>query len=368
MRNSLLLISIIVSVSCGSVSNPGDAINQLQRGRNVQIEQIDSIAQTISKFPNQTQLAIALIHDSTTTFYGALRKNDTLKTHDNRRKVFEIGSLSKVFTSALLADLVSKGKVYLDQPIQDFLDFQLKDSVQITFKELANHTSGLPRIPSGFIWQSLWHLDNPYRDYDEVKLRDYLINDVEVEEGQKGTFQYSNIGAGLLGYVMTIVTGQSYEQMLQHKIFGPFHMSNSTTSRSTVSDKLVKGIDKRGNVTSNWDLGALPAAGAILSTTEDLSKFAIANFDSTNKVLTLQHQKTYTIGKNRDMALGWFIIKKDSINNWLWHNGGTGGYRSSMVLDIEQKKGVIILSNISTSHKYAHQIDDLSYFLLESLN
>lgn len=366
MRNSLLLLLVIYLVACGSVSNPGDAVNRLQSQPGVNEVQIDSIAQTISYFPDDTQFAIALVNDSSTVFYGALRKNDTLVTVNNSGSVFEIGSFSKVFTSTLLADLVYQEKVNLDQPIQDFLDIQLNDSLQITFKELSNHTSGLPRIPSGFVWESIWHMDNPYRDYDEEKLRDYLVNDLELVGDQGKTFQYSNIGAGLLGYVLTNVTGQTYEEMLQQRIFRPLDMSNSTTLRASVSDDLVHGLNKRGNQTSNWDLGALPGAGAILSTAEDLAKFAEANFDSSNKVLNLQHQKTYRIDENREMALGWFIIKHDSTENWLWHNGGTGGYRSSMVLNVDEKQSVIVLSNISTGHRYASKIDDLSFSLQQN--
>ncbi|MFH5834416.1 serine hydrolase domain-containing protein, partial [Halalkalibaculum sp. DA384] len=171
------------------------------------------------------------IHDSTATFYGAVRTNDTLKTIDNKSSVFEIGSLSKVFTAALLADLATENKLQLDQPIQAHLDFPLHDSLQITFKQLANHTSGLPRIPSGFVWESLWHMDNPYKEYDEDKLRKYMGNEIELA-GEPGTsWQYSNIGAGILGYTLTQIEDQSYEEMLQQRVFNPLGMQHSTTRR-----------------------------------------------------------------------------------------------------------------------------------------
>ncbi|WP_441000123.1 serine hydrolase domain-containing protein [Fodinibius sp. SL11] len=366
MKRLYLIIFLAVFTACGSVSNPERAINNLEPRPGVSSTQIDSISQTLRYFPNQTQFSIAFIADNSFTFYGAVRTNDTLKTIDNKDSVFEIGSLSKVFTAALLADLATENKLQLDQPIQAHLDFPLHDSLQITFKELANHTSGLPRIPSGFVWESLWHMDNPYKDYDEKKLREYLSHEMELANKSETPWQYSNIGAGILGYTLTQIEGQSYEQMLQQRIFAPLGMQHSTTQRKLVKESLVTGLNKRGNPTSYWDLGAIPGAGAIVSTAEDLAKFGQANFDPNNEALKLQQQKTFTVNKDRDMALGWFILKQDSTTLWNWHNGGTGGYRSSIVLDVDEKKGVIVLSNISAGHSHAAKIDSLSFSLLKS--
>lgn len=362
-----LLIVLLVISACGSVSNPEDATKSLQPDAAVSDMQIESIAQTLSYYPNNTQLAIAFVDDSMTTFYGAIRRNDSLKTIENSERVFEIGSLSKIFTSALLADLAVENKLQLDRPIQNYLDFPLNDSLQITFKELANHTSGLPRVPSGFLWESLWHMDNPYKNYDEQKLRKYISSEIELEQETGAAFQYSNIGVGILGYVLTQMEHQSYEEMLQQRIFQPLDMSHSTTRRSLIKDQLVPGLNKRGAPTANWDLGAIPAAGAILSTAADIAKFAIANFDPTNMALHLQQQQTFTIDEQMDMAMGWFILKQDTTTSWHWHNGGTGGYRSSMVLDAPDKIGVIVLSNISAGHSHAANIDSLSFNLLRGM-
>ena len=366
MKRLYIIILLAVFTACGSVSNPETAVNNLEPRPGVSGTQIDSIFQTLRYFPNRTQLSIALIADSSVTFYGAVRTNDTLKTVDNKKGVFEIGSLTKVFTAALLADLATENKLQLDQPIQAYLDFPLHDSLQITFKELANHTSGLPRIPSGFVWESLWHMDNPYKDYDEKKLRDYMSNQMELTNDSENPWQYSNIGAGILGYTLTQIEGKSYEEMLQQRIFDPLDMQYSTTRREEVKDRLVPGLNKRGKPTSNWDLGAIPGAGAIISTAWDLVKFAQANFDSSNKALKLQQQKKVTVNTDRDMALGWFIRKKDT-QKFYWHSGGTGGYRSMLVLQPDIKKGVVILSNISSGHEHAGRISALGFFLSQSV-
>lgn len=359
---------IIVVSNCGSVSNPEVAENNLERPPEVSEAQADFVFNTLRYYPNQTQLSIAFFDDTSGVFYGAIRACDTIQTIDNKRRVFEIGSLSKVFTSTLLANLAHVNKLMLYEPIQAYLNFPLNDSLQITFLELANHTSGLPRIPSGFIRESLWHMDNPYKDYNEKKLRDYMSNDMEPDHEPGSTFQYSNIGAGILGYVLTRIEGQSYEDMLQRKIFQPLEMRHSTTQRAFVNDKLVPGLGKRGKTASNWDLGAIPGAGAILSTSEDLVKFGQANFNRDNEILKLQREKTFSISKKMDIALGWFILKPASNTEWYWHNGGTGAYRSSLVLDVDDRKGVIVLSNISAGHRHAALIDSLSYSLLREMS
>lgn len=369
MRNFLLVLTIVTTgISCGSVSNPDSAVGRLDIKRGMSEAQVDSIGALLRKYPNGTQLSIGIIHDSTAIFYGAIRQKDTLKTIENADKVFEIGSLTKVFTSTLLADLSQNKVLNIDDPIQHYLDFPLKDSLEITLKQLANHTSGMPRVPSGFVWESLWHLDNPYKNYSEEKLRNYLSKDLELQSKPGTKYQYSNIGAGTLGYVLSRASGKSYEKLLQQHIFEPLLMQNSTTIRSKVQKQLVYGLDKRGHRTENWDLSSLKGAGAILSTAADLAKFVAANFDSTNKALELSHRKTFTVSDTMDVGLGWFIITRKSGDRWHWHNGGTGGYRSSLVIDLQARQGVVVLSNISASHKYANHIDHLNKSLLKSIS
>ena len=362
---SLALLALVMA--CGSVSNPDAAVNDLRAHHDLSIDQVKEIAQALRYYPNDTQLSIALVSDSTVIYYGAVREHDSLKTISNSGVVFEIGSLSKVFTSTLLADLALQNKLRLEEPVQDYLDLSLNSKQEITFRQLSNHTSGLPRIPGGFVWESLLHMDNPYKDYDENKLRDYLTNEMELQSEPGAEFRYSNIGAGVLGYVLTKIENKSYEQQLQERIFQPFGMSSSTTDRESVTGRLATGLNKRGNPALYWDLGALEGAGAILSTVEDLAKFIVANFNESNEALKLQKEPTFNISDTRKMALGWFIIKQDSGEQWHWHNGGTGGFRSSLVMDAESRTGVAVLSNISAGHSHAAKIDSLSFVLLESL-
>ena len=124
-------------------------------------------------------------------------------------------------------------------------------------------------------------------------------------------------------------------------------MNNTSTNRRTLSKKLIKGLNTNGQESSNWDLASLTPAGGILSSVEDLSKFAVAQFNLQNKDLILTQQKTFEIDNKTEQGLGW-RIENSSGNKWYCHNGRTGGYTSSISLDIENKNGIIILTNIST--------------------
>jgi CubicO group peptidase (beta-lactamase class C family) len=368
MRNFLLLMSLKFLISACEVRvNPPE--DQLDPVQGITESQADSVKSLIRHFPNDTQFAIALVEDSSVSYYGVLRTNDMLVNIENAEAVFEIGSISKVFTSAMLAQMAEEQLLSLNDPIQQHLDFPLNDSLQVTFKQLANHTSGLPRLPPGMLVASVMHPDNPYQDYDRQKLRKYMREEMSLNREPATVYEYSNLGAGMLGYVLEQINRQPYEELLQQRISGPFGMRYTTTECEKVSDRLVTGLDTRGKPAANWDLAALQGAGGILSTVADLATFAQANFDPANEALQQQREKTFTVygGMDLELALGWHILTRESGERWHWHNGGTGGYRTSMVMDVEDKKAVIILTNMSAGHYLAGEIDQLSFTLLSSL-
>lgn len=328
--------------------------------------QSKSIFRECQDLPNNTQVSIALIENGNVIFYGIKRENDTIFTFDNHKSVFEVGSISKVFTATLLADFVLNKKVDLDDQISDYIEMPFKDSIEITFKQLANHTSGLPRLPSNL---SLFSIDlkNPYKDYDEVKLEEYLSQQMELEN--LGRFQYSNLGAGLLGFTLAKMEESTYEDLLQSRIFSKYQMTSSTTDRSLVGKVLVAGLNPKGIVTPNWDINVLVGAGGVLSSVRDLSRFATAQFDYSNEVLALTRKSTYKgyhNGTEMGLGLGW-MIKARSGKEWVWHGGATGGYFAFMQIDIENRNAVIILTNVSGFSSKKVNIGSLGGRLMGSL-
>ncbi|MBK7121689.1 MAG: beta-lactamase family protein [Chitinophagaceae bacterium] len=367
MVRTLFNIAVIIALSgCGSNSTVKPPVNHLKI-KNLLVGQTDSIYNQAKYFPDNTQFALALIHDGQVVYYGIQRLNDTLITIENKSKVFEIGSITKVFTTTLLANFVLNKEVDLDSTINKYFDFPFKDNQVFTFRELANHTSGLPRLPSNIRFDAIFSSKNPYKDYDEQKLDEYLQNDISPDYPKGSKSAYSNLGMGLLSYSLRKLSGKSYEQLAREMIFDKYNMVNSGTNKRKIETHLIGGLDDKGRPTPNWEPGALIGAGGIYSTVEDLTKFAFAQFDSANAELALTRVKTYRDNKFRDVGLGWFIINRKNGNKWFWHNGGTGGYSTSMAIDIEHKNGVIILSNISSFHKNFKNIDNLCFSLMKTL-
>ena len=145
-------------------------------------------------------------------------------------------------------------------------------------------------------------------------------------------------------------------------------MKNTAFNIDLVNKKLVKGLDAEGNYTSNWELASLASAGGILSNVEDLAKYGIAHFNKSNLDLMLMTKKTVKVDDRVDTGLGWHIINSEkSDNKWHWHNGGTGGYTSSMAIDIKNFVGVIVLSNVSAFNGFSDNIDQLCFELMMTM-
>ena len=319
------------------------------------------------EFPNNTQLAIAILHNGTTNFYGIKRENDTVFNIDNHDSVFEIGSISKVFTATLLADMVVNQQLGLDDNINDYLEWPLKGDVKITFKQLSNHTSGLPRLPTNLPLDSV-ELQNPYKDYDEQKLKQYVTQHLQLNQNPGEKSEYSNLGVGLLGFMLSKIDSTSYENLLQSKICTKYKLVRTTTDRDQIRSHLIKGLDENGNETPNWDLNVLVGAGGILSSVADLSNFARAQFNDSDQILSLTRKVSFSLEPNKaEMGLGW-AIQKDIGKKLIMHSGGTGGYRSNIVLNMANQNGVIILSNLSAFHKNNMNIDNLGIRLLKTLD
>ena len=291
----------------------------------------DEIYGLTKDFPNDTQLSIAVLRNNDVVYYGIVIQSDTIQSIKNQHKIFEIGSITKVFTSSVLASLVIDKNLKLENFINDTYDFSFKNNSQITFLELANHTSGLPRLPENL---DLSNKTNPYKMYGNKDLHAYLTRFLELENNKENNYDYSNLGAGLLANTLGLSQKHSFNELLQKRIFDKYKMSESHTSLNGIENDLITGLDDKGQKVSNWEFDVLFGGGGILSTTADLVKFAQAQFDARNKELALTRKPTFDINEDMKIGLGWHILKSQNKFKWIWHNGGTAGYSSSMVLDI----------------------------------
>jgi CubicO group peptidase (beta-lactamase class C family) len=181
-------------------------------------------------------------------------------------------------------------------------------------------------------------------------------------------YQYSNLGMALLAYIVFKIESRDYESLLQEDIFKPLKMEHSTTQRDLVKYFLVQGYNWKGKLTVNWDMAEIKGAGAILSSVSDLAKYLMWNFKALNNQLTLMKQSTKTINENLEIAIRWRILKNKTPKPFLRHNGGTGGYKSSMAINLDNKTAIIILTNIgATNNPKKELIDNLCFDLMKFL-
>lgn len=125
------------------------------------------VFQKVNKLPNKSQLSIAIVQNGEVEFYGTIRDGEAIKPIDNQNSVFEIGSITKVFTSSVLTSLIEDKEIKLTDNINSFYPFDFKDNIKLTFKSLANHTSGLASLPENL---DLIDLTNPYKSYCEIEI------------------------------------------------------------------------------------------------------------------------------------------------------------------------------------------------------
>lgn len=312
---------------------------------------VDSVVRPYIQWKHTVGIALAIIKDGKVYTYNygeTKRDNKTLPDPD--KTLYEIGSISKTFTATLLADEVVKGKMFLDDPINKYLpdsigNMAYKD-VPITLKTLSNHSSGFPRLPIN-LYKKGDPADDPYKSYDIQRMYSYLKNFKPYREVGVN-YEYSNFAVGLLGNILALQNHTSYEKLMEERITRPLKMNHTfITITPEQAPNFAQGYNEKGEATSPWDLNTLAGAGGIRSTVNDLVKYINANIDKApeqlQKAIDLTHQITFEKGPTI-VGLGWHLIK--SRNNTVFqHSGGTGGFRTLVAFDKENKRGVVVLSN-----------------------
>ena len=236
----------------------------------------------------------------------------------------------------------------LDDPVQQYLPTGVKmptaDGKPTRIVDLATQTSGLPRMPDNFAPADG---GNPYADYGERQLYAFL-------NGHKlrrppGTYEYSNLGMGLLGVLLARRAGCTYEQLLSNRITRPLGLADTRiTLDGRLRRRLAPPYDEALEPEKNWDFQAIAGAGAVRSTARDMLKFAQANLAGDGplaKAFRLAQTKRCDTIHGPAMGLGWHFAH-DGITRW--HNGMTGGYHAWLAIVPGRGIGVVVLSNTAT--------------------
>ena len=295
--------------------------------------------------PNGAEAALALLRGDSTVYYGVRRVNDTLHSVENADSRFGIGSVSKLFTATLLAELVEDGAVALDDTVNYAYDFPFANSIAFTYRQLATHTSGLPRLPDNMPGM-VFGPQNPYAGYDGALLETYLRENLSlVPEGEGG---YSNLGFGVLGYTLgSHIMTDGYAAALQRRVLDPLGMPATSFGKDSLLGPVVPGRNLDGSLATYWDFTeAMGPAGAIVSTPRDMAAFLRAQLDSTRSSLALTREEHVTLSPQQGVGLGWQILHPSPGYTVHWHNGAVGGYRAFAAVDTDRKMGVVLLVNV----------------------
>lgn len=279
------------------------------------------------------------------------------------KTLFEIGSITKTFTCTAFAHSIVKNEIRLDDLAQHYLSENVilpqKNGKQITVLHLASAHSGLPRMPGNF---SPADPLNPYIDYTEKELFQFLSN-AELNNEPGAQYEYSNLGMGLLGYLIAKKRGISYSKLMKDVVTEPLDMKQTFISGERNDSLLATGYTDKSKMKAwTWtDQSVLTGAGGLVSNVEDMLKYLVAQFNTAEPIL----KKTFELARQErapagnltyQIGLGWHLID----HRYVWHNGGTGGFRSFAGFDPENKRAIVILTNSTNG------ADDLGFHWLNS--
>jgi serine-type D-Ala-D-Ala carboxypeptidase/endopeptidase len=289
------------------------------------------------------------------------------------RTIFQIGSVTKVFTALLLADMAERGELSLSDPAARYLPGDgdgvtaaAAGPAAVTLADLAMHTSGLPRLPGNMVWYSRLSPRDPYARYPASRFLRAARQSLRTTSGGS-SYAYSNYGFGLLGYLLGQAAGSAYETLVTERICGPLGLRDTTFAVPAASgDRTAQG-HRRGRTVPAWHLGALAGAGGLHSTAADMGTFlqaclrpaatpaAATPLPATPLAATplpatplaaairvmLAPRQAIPAG---EIGLAWHLTRLGD-RTVTWHNGMTGGFSSMIAFDPARRLGVAALAN-----------------------
>lgn len=319
----------------------------------------EASAADYAKLINEDYKAYSDSLENNITSFTYLDNDGSYKTYllssqesDNNNPIYQIGSVSKLFTAHALSHLVANGDLKLTTTIKEllpFLNFSDERIAKINLMQLANHTSGLPRLPIN-IFVGVSDSLQPYQNYTQSMLYNFLASYELVRDPGK-SYEYSNLGYGLLGNILdTYLTknkNTTLEKYIEKEIFDKTGMKDTKLELTDEQKKRLVQPYIENSPTPAWKFAVLKWAGAYYSTSTDLAKYLnqfvnkISVFDE--KELEILRQITFEVNPNMRMSLGWHITLLGG-NTVYWHNGNTYG-NSAFVGFTSSGKFVAVLSN-----------------------
>jgi serine-type D-Ala-D-Ala carboxypeptidase/endopeptidase len=392
-RISILLVVIVILIGIHVTSTAIKPIDGsefttsfLKPSLNNKIEEqkifkiTDKLRETIQSLVdnNKTNAAIVvgLVNPNGAQFYGYGNMSNANHIIVNKDTIFAIGSITKVFTTILLADMVNRGLVNLDDPIEKYLPTSIKvptfNGQKITLENLATHTSGLSEFPSSHCVSNFNGTDDDnsiqarlfFIECDKNYTFDQLYQDLSNttlirEPGLK--FEYSTFGISLLGHILALKSGMSYDRLVEERILNVLGMNSTSIVLSDAQKSRLAIGHLNGQELPFWNTSRpIAPAGGLHSSVADLLKFASANLglidtkinDAMKESHIIIHDsrlgKAFSNNYTAYVSLGWIIATNFGIQI-VEHNGETAdGYNSFIALNTSKDKGIVIIASASS--------------------
>jgi CubicO group peptidase (beta-lactamase class C family) len=306
--------------------------------------EIDAFIKREMKAGNIPGLALGIIKGDSVVYLKGFGSTGHGKGKVTPETSFIIGSVSKSFTGLAVMQLVERGVIDLNDPIKKYITwFSIggsEASGKIKILQLLNHTSGIPAIAGN---------DSGIENSNTIEERIKVKNNTKLHHPVGSTYEYSSLNYDILGELIQVVSGQSYDEYINRNIFEPLEMTDSFASLGKTSkESLAVGYRPLFGfqipVEIKYSMSALPS-GYIISTAKDMTHYLTAFINlgryRNNCILSMDGIiKSQSSFGHKGYGAGWF-----SSSYYKWHTGELANYNAYICTVPSEKLGIIMLSN-----------------------
>jgi CubicO group peptidase (beta-lactamase class C family) len=328
---------------------------------------VHQLAQVFFKKATAPGLIVGISQGDRQFYYGYGHADQATLQPFTATTVFEAGSITKTFLAHLLFRLEAEGKLRSSDLITKYLPDSVAQNPAlkgIRLMDLANHTSGLPRLPDNMEKVPGYEMMQPYKNYSAGYLYAFLKT---AALNKPGKYDYSNLGWGLLGTILASISQQSLETLLQQYLFAPLQMNDSWMQNTKREQKMATGYFNK-KPAAFWQFDALAGAGAIKTTATDMLRYLEAHWGVTgnkayDEVVKTITKPSATVAANLHIGYGWHILN-DAGRALYWHNGGTYGFSTFVAFEPQSRTALVLAANGFNNNSFA---DKMAIELMKSL-